>query len=249
MTPQAALIELLERVGAGHGAAVLVSDYELSQWPSAAVTEIKTRRLLSKTRPASSVVCPGCERECMMPVHTLSDTARCPAAFIVCDKRSDINRVPVPINRLEQWQASGDSIADLLAGLLGLHRSGASGTNATRWEIGMLKGAKHSSHLVLLADDNLTLTLAGHLVALTDVLALEGNAFKVDRRTLNRLVDQPVAGAGDTESAAQRRERLKKRVQVLKTKGTKAFLKAVAEEEGISVSRLKQLLREETEPT
>ncbi len=66
---------------------------------------------------------------------------------------------------------------------------------------------------------------------------------------MTRLVDQPVAGAGDEESAAQRRERLKKRVQAVKAKGTKAFLKTVAEEEGISSSRLKQLLREEPEPT
>jgi hypothetical protein len=34
MTPQAALIELLARVGAGNGAVVLVSDEELSQWPA-----------------------------------------------------------------------------------------------------------------------------------------------------------------------------------------------------------------------
>jgi hypothetical protein len=74
------------------------------------------------------------------------------------------------------------------------------------------------------------------------VLGGDGDRFAVDRRTLNRLVDQPVAGAGDTESATQRRERIKKRVQAEKAKGTKAFLKAVAEEEGISVTRLKQLL-------
>jgi hypothetical protein len=130
--------------------------------------------------------------------------------------------------------------------LLGLHRSG-SDTDAARWEVGMLKGAKHSSHLVLIADGKLTLSLAGHSVPVADVLALEGNAFQVDRRALTRLVDQPIAGAGDAESAAQRRERLKKRVQAVKAKGIKAFLKAVAEEEGISVSRLKQLLNDDTE--
>ena len=93
--------------------------------------------------------------------------------------------------------------------LLGLHRTTASGTDAARWEVGMLKGAKHASHLVLLADGGLTLTLAGHSIALADVLALEGDTFKVDKRRLTRLVDQPVAGAGDVESAAQRRGKVK----------------------------------------
>jgi hypothetical protein len=183
-----------------------------------------------------------------MPVHVLPDKAREPAAFIVCDKRSDINRVSLPVGSLEQWQASGDSIAALLAALLGLHRSGASSTDAARWEVGIVKGTKHSSHVVLVADGKLILSLAGHSVPLADVLTLEGDAFKVDRRTLALLVDQPVAGAGDVESAAHRRERLKKRVQAIKNKGVKAFLKTVAEEEGITVSRLKQLLREETTP-
>lgn len=248
MTPEAALVELLERVGARHGGAVVVSDHELSEWPGAAVAAMKSQGLLTKARPATSAVCPGCERECVMPVHVLSAKARDPEAFIVCNKRSDINRVAVPVSYLERWQASGDSIAMLLSGLLGLHPSSASSTDAARWEVGMLKGAKHSSHLVLVADGTLTLSLAGHSIALADVLTLEGGAFKVDRRTLSRLVDQPAAGAGDVESAAQRRERLKKRVQAVKNKGVKAFLKTVAEEEGITVSRLKQLLREETTP-
>ena len=244
MTPQAALIELLERVGAGHGAAVLISEHVLGQWPSAAVSAMRAQGLLTKASPASSAVCPGCERECVMPVQTLSDTMRAPEAFVVCDKRSDINRVAVPVSRLEQWQASGASIAKLLAGLLGLRRPGASGADTTRWEIGRLKGAKLSSHLVLLADGKLSLALAGHSIALTDVLGLEGDRFTVDKRTLKRLVDQPVAGAGDRESAAQRRERFKKRKQELKAKGDRAFLKTISEEEAISVSRVKQLLKD-----
>lgn len=54
MTPQAALIELLERVGSSHGAAVLVDNDELGQWPSAAVAAMKSQKLLVKARPATS---------------------------------------------------------------------------------------------------------------------------------------------------------------------------------------------------
>jgi hypothetical protein len=113
----------------------------------------------------------------------------------------------------------------------------------------MLKGKKGSSHLVLLADGRLSLTLAGHSIALADILALESMGFKLDKQTLVRLVDKPVAGAGDKESATQRRAMLKKRVQAEKNRGNKTFLKTVAGDEGISVSRLKQLLQEKPEPT
>jgi hypothetical protein len=243
MMPLDAVLELLARVGASKGVPMLVSEEELGRWPTAAVQAMKKQKLLVKARPASSVVCPGCEQECVMPVHTLTHKRRGPESFVVCDKRDDINRVAVPISMLEQWQASGSSIAELLAGLLGLRRPDTAGdTSAGRWEIGVFKGAKHSSHVVLLADGQLALSLAGHSIALAEVLLFGNKDFELNKRTLLRLVDKPVAGAGDAESAAQRRIRLKKRVQTEKNRGNKTFLKTVAADEGISVSRLKQLV-------
>ncbi|AOV18741.1 hypothetical protein BJI67_15985 (plasmid) [Acidihalobacter aeolianus] len=244
MTPQAVLAELLDRVAAQQGNAVLLNADELAQWPAETVATLKAQKVITRARPAVSAVCPGCERECVMPVHTLADAGRT-GAFIVCDKRSDISRVPVPDAQLEQWQASGDSIADLLAGLLSLQRPNMGNSLAGRWEVGVFRGKKHASHLVLLAGERLTLTMAGHSIALTEVLALEGNRFKVDKRRLTRLVDQPVAGAGDIESAEQRRERIKKRVNELKAHGVRAFLKTVADEEGLSISRIKQLIQDD----
>ena len=201
MTPEDALIELLDRVAALQGASALISADELAQWPGEAVTAMKARKLITRARPAASAVCPGCEEECVMPVHTIPQPSRDPALFIACDKRDDIGRVPVPNAQLEQWQASGDSIADLLAGLLDLQRPNMGNSLAGRWEVGVFRGKKHASHLVLLAGERLTLTLAGHSIALAEMLALEGNRFKVDKRQLTNLVDTPVAGAGDIESA------------------------------------------------
>lgn len=249
MTPQSALIELLARVGARCGAPIFISDHELREWPGAAVAAMKAQGVITKARPALSTVCSGCEQECVMPVHVLNAKVRDPKAFIVCDKRSDINRVPVSVDRLSQWQATGELVAALLAQLLGLHRSGGHNGDATRWEVGVLKGAKHASHLVLVTDGTLTLSLAGHSIPVVDVLTLVGKTFQVDRRMLCRLVDRLVAGAGDMESAAQRRERLKKRVKILKAQGVKAFVKNVAQEEGISDTRVKQLVGKKTAPS
>jgi hypothetical protein len=249
MTPQDAFCELLARLGASKGAAVLISGEELNHWPAVAIRAMKSRNLLVKARPAASVVCHGCEQECVMPVHTRPAETRIASPFIVCDKRSDINRVAVPIIRLEQWQASGRAIANLLAALLGLRSPDSGDTSTGRWEVGVFKGAKGSSHLVLLADGRLTLTLGGYSIPLADFLVLGDNGFTLDRRTLTRMVDKPVGGAGVGESAAQRRARLTKRVQTEKNRNNKTFLKTVAEEERISVSRLKQLLEKKDKPT
>lgn len=248
MTADEVLIELLDRLASSRGNAVPISHCELNDWPANIVSAMKKQGLLSQARPAKSTVCPGCEQECVMPVHFISNAAGHSQAFIVCDKRDDVSRVPIPLESLDQWQASGDALADMLAELLGLRRSGAASSEAFRWEIGLFKGAKHNSHLALHADGRLLLSLAGHTIQLVELLTFDGKAFKVDKRKLTRLADQSALGGGDVESKAQRQERLKKRVQELKKNGVKPFLKTVAEEEGFSVTRLKQLLEEDSEP-
>jgi hypothetical protein len=99
MTSLEALLELVARWGATNGAGVAVNELELSLWPITAVRELKAKRLLVKTSPATSAVCPGCEQECTMPIHIIPG-ARPAVSFVVCDKRDDINRVNVPAERL-----------------------------------------------------------------------------------------------------------------------------------------------------
>src|SRR5271170_870808 len=115
MTPQDALCELLARLGASKGAAVVISEEELSRWPAAAVTAMKSEKLLVKMRPATGVVCPGCERECSMPIHTRLGGSGLAASFVVCDKRDDINRIPIPDSMLRQWIASLGELAGSIA--------------------------------------------------------------------------------------------------------------------------------------
>jgi hypothetical protein len=123
MTPTAALVELLARVGASQDAAALLNHHELNQWPETAVAAMKTQRLLVKAQPASSAICPGCERDCVMPVQTRIHPSRGAVAFIDCDKRSDVSRVPVPIERLEQWLCTVDAVCGFVAAALGLRFS------------------------------------------------------------------------------------------------------------------------------
>ena len=189
MTPRAALIELLGRVGAGQGAAVLVSDAELSQWPNAAVAALKSQGLLAKARPASSAICPGCERECVMPVHTPPTTTRGPASFIVCDKRSDINRVAVPTAMLTQWRCSADAMCGFVAASLGLRRSDKRAARAELWNIGIATGDKRSQMLCLQADGVLAVVAGNNAVPLADLIGYHDGAYSLDAVMIRQLVD------------------------------------------------------------
>lgn len=237
---------LLDRLAAG-GDPALFSEQELAEWPHHALNQVKTAGLLTQTAPAASVTCPGCEEECAMPVEMATLASGTLRPFVVCDKRDDTGRVPVPLAMLEQWQCSLRQIAEVVAKLLNVRR-GTDDSNAMRADVGVLKGAQNSAHVVLVLDRTLALEISGHRLVLADVLELGAGGLSIERRALLCCVDKPVASAGDAESAEHRRDRLKARVRAENAKGTKAFLKVVAEEEGISVSRLKQLVKEETEP-
>ena len=138
MTTIDALLELLGRVGACRDAAVLVNDEELLQWPGAAVKAMKSQKLIVKARPASSVICSGCERNCVMPVYTLSAATGKHSSFIVCDKRSDVNRVSVPIERLIQWQCNVDLVCSFIASSLACVIPARQTDSADRQEIGIV---------------------------------------------------------------------------------------------------------------
>lgn len=121
MTPQAVLADLLDRLKARPGEAPHIAATELSEWPAGAVAAMKSARLLLKARPASSIVCPGCEKQCLKDVDVFPAEGGRPArAFVHCDEPEDVGRIPVDLANLDQWRLSGDAKPAALARALGV---------------------------------------------------------------------------------------------------------------------------------
>lgn len=235
---------VLDRLAAAAGETALFSERELAEWPATALARLKADGLLVKGPPADTLTCPGCEEDCIMSVEIVTTASGTLRAFVVCDKRDDVARVAIARDLLEQWTCSPERVADVLARLLGIRRSSGDST-ALRWDVGVLKGVKGSSHVVLDIERELRLAIAGHSLPVVDVLELGEKGLILERRALVRCVDNPIAAAGDQESAEQRRERLRLRRNELKASGTHNFNQVLAQEEGITVERIKQLLKEE----
>ncbi|MFY9327495.1 MAG: hypothetical protein WAO76_05670 [Georgfuchsia sp.] len=237
---------LLDRLAASGGEEACFSVQELAELPTTSVKRLKAVGLLIPSSPADTVICPGCEEDCAMAVETVA-TPKGTHAFVACDKREDTARVPVPLSCLEQWQCAPRQLADVLAILLNLRRP-ATDTSATRFDLGVLKGTKHSAHIALNIGRTLHLGIAGHHLELADVMELGDKGLILERRALLRCVDNPVAAAGDKESSEQRRDRLRARAQELQAAGESAFIKVLMAEENLSKTRIQQLLKEE-QPT
>ncbi len=208
MTPMDLLLELLARLGALKGAAALVSEEEMSHWPTAAVNAMKSQKLLAKASPAASAVCPGCERNCTMPVHTLPAGPRGAASFIVCDKRSDINRVAVAAERLRQWRCGMDALCGFVAHGLELRRSDKPPASGELWEIGIATGDKRKQMLCLRADGEVALVVGGSAVPLAEFIAYRDGEYSLDQAMIRRQVDAAAtADSRYTPSNAKREAR------------------------------------------
>ena len=99
------------------------------------------------------------------------------SSFIVCDKRSDINRVPVSAGRLIQWQCNADLVCGFVAASLGLRRSDRQTDNADLWEIGIATGDKRSQMLCLQANGALTLVVGDNKVPLAELIDISRRAI------------------------------------------------------------------------
>jgi hypothetical protein len=214
-----AIFELLARVGALNGAAALVSEEELGRWAAEAVKAMKLQKLLARARPAASAVCPGCEEECTMPVHSLPGAA----SFIVCDKRSDINRVAVAAERLRQWRCGMDTLCGFVAQGLGLRRSDKPPASGELWEIGIATGDKRKQMLCLSANGELALVAGGNAVPLSEFIAYRDGEYAVDQAMIRRQVDAAAKGDSRYTPRIAKREARKLDTQAMYEGWQKAY--------------------------
>jgi hypothetical protein len=218
-----ALLELLERVEASQGAAVLVSEEELRRWPTAAVKALKSHKLLVKASPAVSVVCPGCEQECTMPVDTVSAGTGKAASFVVCDKRDDINRVEVPAERLRQWRCGAEAMGAFVSKSLGLRPESQRKTDAGLWELGLVAGKKRSQMVCLRAVGELELVAGQNAVPLSELVRFGAECYSVDCEAIRQLVDAATTGDSRYTPSNARREARKLDTQALHGRWRKEY--------------------------
>lgn len=208
MTPQSALTELFARLGAHRGAAILVGDDELRRWPAGEVAALKSQGLLLKAHPAASAVCPGCEQACTMPVNTVRRAGGAAAAFVVCDKRSDINRVSLSSAQLSQWRCDAEAVCEFIAASLGLRRRGSHSDDEALLSIGMVRGDKRSQMLSLRAGDEVAVVAGNNAVGLLELIGFRDGVYSIDAAVIRDLIDSATtADPRYTPSTARREAR------------------------------------------
>lgn len=184
--PEAVFLDLVSRMGATRTREVRVDSRELARWPAETVSALKSQKLIRRARRARGTVCQGCGRQCAMPVEWGADPSM---PWVVCDKRGDINRVPVSLDRLVQWRTSGDILGRFIADGVSLRWRGWKAEDHGELEIGMFTGEKPGRMLKLRIEGKPAFVTGTGALALSKVLFFRGRGFGLEGTGIRRWMD------------------------------------------------------------
>ena len=151
-----------------------------------------------------------------MPLHIPPTTAGTPAAsFVVCDKRSDVNRVLVSSERIIQWQCNADMVSEFIASSLGLRSPARQKGNVGWREIGVASGDKRSQMLCLEAHGALDLVAGNNRIPLGEFIGFHDGQYLLDKAMVRRLVDAANTADNRYTPSNARREVRKQETQAM----------------------------------
>lgn len=234
MTADDAISELFGAVAAEGGASAYIGEDALRDWPQNAVAAMKSARLLRRASPATSVVCSGCEEACVMPVESVSALAGESESFVVCDKRDDINRVPVTSDSLRQWRGDARAVAEFVADALALRTRKGQPNDPDLIEVGVAQGDRREQMLCLRADTAVQLVVAERALPLAELVTFTGKRYVVDADAVRDLVDSATTADPKYSPSTARREVAKLETQARHDGWKKAYRDMKKQKPGMS---------------
>ena len=198
---------------------VLIGWDATQQWPESALDKLLQAGMLTVASSAQSIECHACEKHCFMDVATPANTKDVSTrAFIVCedaDMQSQIGRVRIPLERLQQWQSSAKQFAQIIAGLLQLKDKINCQPGQLHIRLGMLKSPKGRCWVILNSSD-LSLVINQHSIQIDELLYFENEELVLDRARIDGLLNcEPLSKGKQYTPSTDRREARKLETQVM----------------------------------
>ncbi|RDH80801.1 MAG: hypothetical protein DIZ80_17420 [endosymbiont of Galathealinum brachiosum] len=211
------LVELLDHISSISEPVVVDWD-SAQQWPSGALECLVQSGILAPASSAQSIECNACEHHCYMDVlMKVGEGESINRAFIVCsepDMQSQMGRVQIPLERLQQWKTGFKQLAGVIAGLLGFDGSIEYKPEQSSIYLGMLK-SKGGRRVVSLSHQPLELEINKFKTPLTEFLFIDDGELVIDRLRIDELVNtKPLSVAKAYDPSIDKREAGKLATQV-----------------------------------
>lgn len=194
------LIQILSSKGDG-----TISWEQVREWPQSTIEIFQNAGWIKPKAPAKSVVCPGCEENCFMPVHSIPGKNDQPGKyFVACDRRDDMGRILIPPDYLQQWQVTEKQVAEWIARELGLRGKPKRHKESNNIFIGDVQGKKKTGPLELSCTEPASLESSRHSFSLVEVAYLKENQLVIDQSAIFNLIDRPPPANRYTPSIVRR---------------------------------------------
>lgn len=194
------LLDLLEHIGSTNEP-VLVNWDSVQQWPSGALECFVQAGILVSASSAKSLECNACEHHCFMDVlMQVGEGDSVNRAFIVCDvpeMQSQIGRVQIPLERLQQWNTSFKQLAGVVAELLGFNGRIEYKPEQASIRLGMLK-SKGGRRWVSLFHHPLELEINGFKSPVNELLFVDSDELAIDNSRIDEVVNSKPLSVGKT---------------------------------------------------
>ncbi len=182
-----------------------VSWEQVREWPGGALGIFQIAGWIKPKVSAKSVTCPGCEENCFMPVHVSPTVQEKPIqAFVACDRRDDMGKIPIPLDTLQQWQITESQVAQWIANELSLKGKPKKDKTTRTMQVGDFQGKKQSGRLELVNVEPVSLKASGHFLALNEIVYFENNGIQIDQGAVINMVDRPPSSNRYKPSIARR---------------------------------------------
>ncbi|MEX0943207.1 MAG: hypothetical protein WD002_11765 [Pseudomonadales bacterium] len=226
-----ALGRLLAALEAGKGRAQLHYD-EVQGWGQSATEAFLGYGLIQPASSANMIECVGCEERCYTDVVLQGQGTDRMRAFVVCEvphKQAEMGRVPVQLERLQQWASDTRMLARFMARQLGLEPDQVQVTEAGVLRLGMMPGSKGRRWVSLLPSP-LSLEINQQRVLLNEVLFVSGGEINLDKlRIKAMLAKEPEASGKAYTPSTDRRESRKQQTQAMYQDWLDAYAKLIKE--------------------
>jgi hypothetical protein len=163
----------------------VISWASVQQWQSNVLTSLLNTKLIKVISAAQSLECQGCEINCFMDVisHQVNDKQR---SYIVCDdseQQTQMGRIEIPLETLNQWQITNHQLALVISRLLAINTALSYSKDKTVINLGMLASDSGRKWLKLNTEP-LSLEVNQHSLAVEEVLFIDGDRLAIDKERI-----------------------------------------------------------------
>lgn len=163
-----------------------------------------------------------------MPVHVSPGIQGQPVkAYVACDRRDDMGRIPIASPLLQQWQITEYQVARWIARTLELKGKSKKDKEPGTIHIGNAQGKKKSGSLEWVGQTPISLKASGHFLPLIEVIYFKGNHLQIDQAAIIKMVDRlpPSETPGRYQPSEVKREARKLDTQTRHKDWQKAYRK------------------------